>query len=82
MKIIDYIGTASSGVLVGVIIGAFISFDVGVITGRVAQDHAAKEDAKKWAKSELIRSCPAWFDDSRAKKQNRVMACIAPDWMK
>jgi hypothetical protein len=82
MKLLEIIGIATIGGLVGWMIGASTATDhaysAGVQEGRSYSFNEAREDVE----DEMRRNCKAWFNDRRGRNvPGLIIACTAPDWM-
>ena len=79
IRTIDVVGLCLCSMVLGWAIGLMTNADISYYAGKLNARQQAKEDAMRWAKEELRRSCPSWYTDRR---QDRFMACNKPEWMK
>lgn len=76
------LGVMMLGLIVGLYIGVSAGWGRGYDQGVEDQTKLVRSEnrskAMAWAKAEMKRHCPAWFDDRRSTK---MVACFKPKWM-
>lgn len=78
MKTSDVVGLCASFAIFGWAFGIITNSDISYYAGKLNAHQEAKEEARRWARDELMSHCTAWHTDRR---KNDYMACKQPEWM-